>query len=119
MLTGDDVRPGDAGYEYEVPPKGPHVSLIADFLILLGFKDIQKKTTEEDATQQAEERWWTAELATAWTILQEMHHAEIADGVVERDILQKVLVAPVGFTALTHKIEDELERRAEGGDSGD
>jgi Ca2+-binding EF-hand superfamily protein len=113
MLTGDDVRPGDAGYEYEVPPKGSHVSLLADFLVLLGFKDLQR-----DGSKQQEERWWTAELAGAWTILQEMHHAEIADGVVERDILQKVLVAPLGFTALTRKIEDELERRAEGGGGG-
>jgi Ca2+-binding EF-hand superfamily protein len=47
-------------------------------------------------------------------MLQEMHQAEIADGVVERDILQKVMVEPSVFIGLRQRIEEEFERLAEG-----
>jgi len=92
ILTGDDVRPKDAGYEFEVAPKGDHVARLEELLVLLGLMDAKE--------QAGGECYWTADKANAWTILQEMHHAELADGVVERETLEKVIVPPVGFMAL-------------------
>lgn len=135
VLTGDDVRPGDAGYEFEVPPKGQHVTLLFNLLILLGFESLDKTKKEtqprtpsptvvpETAAQlsvqspdaKAEtspgERWWDDELAAAWTTLQELYHAELCDGVVEAEVLQKVLVPPVGHQMLRNNIMEELENR--------
>lgn len=108
ILTGDDVRPGDAGYEMEVPPKGSHVSLLLDFLVMLGFGNIYK-----DPETPFGERWWTADLASSWIVLQEMFKAELTDGVVEREVLERVLVPPDGFLLLKQKVEDEFEQRAE------
>merc|ERR1711966_149430 len=105
ILTGDDVRPKDAGYEFEVAPKGDHVQRLEELLGLLGLMDAKEQTGGES--------YWTADKANAWTILQEMHHAELCDGVVERETLEKVLVPPTGFMTLKLKIADELERRAE------
>lgn len=105
ILTGDDVRPKDAGYEFEVAPKGVHVQQLEELMVLFGLMEAKE--------QNGDESWWTADKANAWTILQEMHHAELADGVVERETLEKVLVPPTGFMSLKLKIADELERRAE------
>jgi len=107
ILTGDDVRPKDAGYEFEVPPKGEHVQLLQELLQLLGLLE------HRDVPRDGKEWWWTADKANAWVFLQEVHNAELADGVVEREILEKVMVPPVGFMPLKLKIADELERRAE------
>lgn len=107
ILTGDDVRPRDAGYEFEVAPKGRHVSMLQELLVLFGLFEPKQDSTEN------EENWWTSDLANSWIILQEMHRAELADGVVEREVLEQVLVPPAGFMALKLKIADELERRAE------
>lgn len=142
VLTGDDVRPGDAGYEFEVPPNGPHVTMLAKLLVLLGFESLDKtkekprtaspagdaKGLPEMATQlssgaadaapgtaapAAGERWWDDELASAWTTLQEFYRAEIADGVVEQEVLEKVLVPPAGYQTQRSKIMEELESREE------
>lgn len=40
ILTGDDMRPGDTGYELEVKPIGQHVTLLSELLILLGFVEL-------------------------------------------------------------------------------
>lgn len=105
VLTGDDVRPGDAGYEFEVPPNGEHVTLLFKLLLLLGFENAFKKSEEKaDAA-----RWWDDELASAWSTLQEIFRAEIRDGVVEEEVLQKVLVAPASFLTLRNKILEELD----------
>mmetsp|Transcript_40057 Transcript_40057/g.94289 ORF Transcript_40057/g.94289 Transcript_40057/m.94289 type:complete len:731 (+) Transcript_40057:95-2287(+) len=116
ILTGDDVRPGDAGYEFEVPPKGRHVAKLAELLKLLGFQSLTLPGTEEDGVPQVPEdaeMWWDNDLAGAWTTVQEIQNAEIRDGVVEKEILEQVLVPPVGFIVLRHKVEDELERLAD------
>eukprot|EP00927_Polykrikos_kofoidii_P029584 TRINITY_DN25569_c0_g1_i1.p1 TRINITY_DN25569_c0_g1~~TRINITY_DN25569_c0_g1_i1.p1 ORF type:complete len:767 (+),score=197.63 TRINITY_DN25569_c0_g1_i1:64-2364(+) len=114
ILTGDDVRPGDAGYEFEVPPKGEHCVLIGRLLVTLGFKEVEPWPVATDATEEGraspEERWWTAELANAWTVLQDLFGAELADGVVERDCLEQALVEPSGIVRLKRQVEDELER---------
>jgi len=110
ILTGDDVRPTDPGFEFEVPPKGPHVKCIADFLTLLGFPKLERPEVE------AEIRYYDAELANAWAILQDIYHTELADGVVEKVTLQQVLVPPVGFMVLKHKVEDELDKFGQLGD---
>jgi Ca2+-binding EF-hand superfamily protein len=107
ILTGDDVRPKDAGYEFEVPPKGDHVRLLQELLQVLGLLETR------EVPRDGKEWWWTGDKAAAWVILQELHNAELADGVVERETLEKVMVPPVGFMALKLKIADELERRAE------
>jgi hypothetical protein len=134
-LTGDDVRPGDAGYEFEVPPNGAHVNLLYRLLDLLGFElgnkpkdgkpvspgpgslaEAAKILTAEDAERSSSkvgDRWWDDELAKAWTTLQEIHRAEICDGVVEKDVLEKVLVPPVGFLLLRNRVTEELENREE------
>jgi len=142
ILTGDDVRQGDLGYELEVPPHGPHISLLADLLVLLGLEGAQQQESEEleepmtptksghgifrssakaqqIAGAQEEERYWDDKLAHAWATLQRVHRADIADGVVDQDILSKVLVPPVGFNLLKAKVEDEIERKEERGDDDD
>jgi Ca2+-binding EF-hand superfamily protein len=43
-------------------------------------------------------------------VLQELHHAELADGVVEREVLSRVIIPPKGFLVLRSKVEDEFER---------
>jgi Ca2+-binding EF-hand superfamily protein len=58
-------------------------------------------------------RWWTADLAGGWTTLQEIHNAELADGVVEKEVLEKVLIDPQNFSVLRRKVEEELERKEE------
>merc|ERR1712137_855175 len=108
ILTGDDVRPTDAGYEFEVPPKGRHCMLLAQLFVKLGFNNI---SVGEDAA--LEERWWDEELANAWKTIQEVHQAELIDGVVEREILSKVLVAPESFPILKATMADEFERKEE------
>jgi PAS domain-containing protein len=107
ILTGDDVRPTDAGYEWEVPPKGRHVFLLAQFLQLLGFKRKEELTPDSDP-------FWGEEMAGHWAILQQLFKAEIADGVVEKEVLEQVIVEPAGFMGLRTMVEDELERRTEG-----
>lgn len=106
ILTGDDVRPKDAGYEFEVSPHGPHVGLLRELLVLFGLLETKETTAEEDY-------YWTADKANAWTILQDMHFADLSDGVVEREVLEKVIVHPAGFMVLKLRITDELERRDE------
>lgn len=160
ILTGDDVRKGDAGFEFEVPPCGAHVDLLANFLELLGFT-IAASTqagpnqlsiniirpspggTDDDrslcssaapsgampsgqagAAPQGEQprmpttdlyaddavhRWWDSDLANAWILLQTMHNAEIADGVVEREMLERLLVPPAAFLVLRGRVEEELD----------
>jgi len=107
ILTGDDVRPKDPGYEFEIPPKGEHVHLLQQLMELLGLLETR------EVPRDGKEWWWTADKADAWTILQEIHNAELADGVVEREVLEKVLVPPSGFMALKLRVADELEKRAE------
>jgi len=63
------------------------------------------------AAPEVGERWWDDALAGAWTTLQEIHHAEICDGVVEQDVLAQVSVPPVGYLSLRSKILEELENR--------
>merc|ERR1719296_483622 len=46
ILSGDDVRPGDVGYEFEAPPHGPHVALLSDFMQLLGL-DVSRREMDE------------------------------------------------------------------------
>jgi Ca2+-binding EF-hand superfamily protein len=107
------------------------VTLLYKLLILLGFDSLDK-TKEKPRTPSAGalpesaaqlsaevspeaaavgERWWDDELAAAWTTLQEMNQAEICDGVVEQDVLRKVMVPPVGYATLRNKITEELENR--------
>merc|ERR1719271_378350 len=53
-LTGDDVRPGDPGYEFEVPPRGDHVVLIDRLLRSVGLgprQDEAKKLPELGSTE--------------------------------------------------------------------
>jgi len=131
VLTGDDVRPGDAGFEFEVPPNGQHVTMLARLLILLGFEKLDKtkdksrasspssgispaiQITVADTSSAATSgaRWWDDELAGAWTALQEMYRVEIADGVVEQEVLEKVLVPPARYHLQRTKIMDDLETR--------
>jgi len=135
VLTGDDVRVGDAGFEFEVPPNGAHVTLVYKLLTLCGFDNLEKKEPKprtpspggpimpETAPQLTvdaaapvaadanQERWWDDVLAAAWTTLQEIHQAEICDGVVEQDVLAQVLVPPAGYSLLRNKILEELENR--------
>jgi len=106
ILTGDDVRPHDAGYEFEVPPKGPHCVLLAKLLTMLGFKDVHHCDLTDGVDNH--ERWWTEELANNWAILQDLHGAELLDGVVEKEVLSQVMVDPVGFTLLRRNVEYEL-----------
>jgi hypothetical protein len=107
ILTGDDVRPKDPGYEFEIPPKGEHIHLLQQLMELLGLLETR------EVPRDGKEWWWTADKADAWTVLQEIHNAELADGVVEREVLEKVLVPPSGFMALKLRVADELEKRAE------
>eukprot|EP00929_Paragymnodinium_shiwhaense_P036660 TRINITY_DN19613_c0_g1_i1.p1 TRINITY_DN19613_c0_g1~~TRINITY_DN19613_c0_g1_i1.p1 ORF type:complete len:755 (+),score=239.98 TRINITY_DN19613_c0_g1_i1:176-2440(+) len=104
ILTGDDVRPGDPGFEFEVPPKGEHVALLAQFMVSLGFKDLSAHA------EHGEGCWWNSDLALAWTTLQELKEMELADGVVERECLDQVLVQPEDFLELREKVEEEIER---------
>lgn len=145
ILTGDDVRPNDIGYEFEVPPHGSHITLLADLLYLLGFEEAKAKDAPmPDASAESavvgekahgflraaahaqqikgaheEERYWDDDLAHAWAMLQKVHHVEVCDGVVDGEVLSQVLVAPVGFGMLRAKVEYELERKAERGDESE
>jgi Ca2+-binding EF-hand superfamily protein len=107
VLTGDDVRPGDSGFEFEVPPTGDHVALLSKVLILLGFQILEK---DSEGKEFGDKRWWDDVLASAWATLQKIHLAEICDGVVEREVLEKIIVPPVGFPMLRNKVREELER---------
>jgi len=122
ILTGDDMRPGDIGYDFEAPPRGRHVALLAALLALLGFgpeRPASGKSKGSDAApEEEEEEWWTNDLADAWSVLQAVQGASLADGVVEREVLQKVLVPPDGLLLLKSQVEDEFERRAEAGEGG-
>jgi Ca2+-binding EF-hand superfamily protein len=137
VLTGDDVRPGDLGFEFEVPPHGDHVALLFRLLILLGFESVDKSKeksrtqtpspssppqtapqlsqspskTETPVAAEVGERWWDDVLASAWTTLQEIHQSDLVDGVVERECLQKVLVPPAAYAALRRQIVEEVENR--------
>jgi len=135
VLTGDDVRPGDAGYEYEVPPNGGHVTMLSKLLVLLGFEwlgeakakprtpspgNLAPETGQPSLSavessmylsESPNDRWWDDALAAAWTTMQEIHQVEICDGVVEQDVLEKVLVPPVGYALLRSRIMEELENR--------
>lgn len=143
ILTGDDVRNGDIGFQYEVPPHGDHISLLADLLVLLGFERAKPKVMEQKSPvatpaspvhksllrsaakathvehSSEDERYWDDDLASAWAILQKVHHVELCDGVVDGEVLKQVLVPPVGFNMLKGKVEYELERKAERGDDDD
>lgn len=142
ILTGDDVRQGDIGYEFEVPPHGPHIQYLAELFVLLGIESAQPKEEDNEEQQpnasvhvsgvfrasakahliegaEEEERYWDAGLAHAWGMLQKVHHAEMCDGVVDADILRQVLVPPVGFNMLKGKVEYELERKKERGSESD
>jgi len=118
LLTGDDMRPGDVGYENEVPPKGPHVALLTELLSTMGFeRQVQRMSTPSEPHDQEleEEEWyWTDDLAKDWSLLQEVCGDRLTDGVVEKGTLEKVLVQPDGFLLLKSRVEDELERVAEG-----
>jgi hypothetical protein len=105
ILTGDDIRPGDLGFELEIPPHGRHCFLLARVLSLVGFASI-------DLTCMLEENevWWTQELSSCWSQLQKVLHADLADGVVERGSLIDLLVEPDAFLTLRRRVEDELER---------
>lgn len=117
ILTGDDMRPGDLGYDFEVPPKGEHVFLLSELMDLLGFQIVHEQTwTSEQSDNPAEEEWWTNDKADSWSVLQIVHDAGLADGVVEKEVLEKVLVPPEGFLLLKSRVEDEFERRAEAGE---
>lgn len=110
ILTGDDVRPGDAGYEFEVPPKGPHVMLMKQFLLLLGL-DVNEEVLsgeDDDGPPEEEDDWWDSTKADAWVVMQHIHQAELCDGVVEKDLLSQVLVSPEGFGMLWSKVDDAL-----------
>jgi Ca2+-binding EF-hand superfamily protein len=115
ILTGDDIRPGDTGYDLEVPPHGTHCFLLAKLLFLLGcnIKDavILERLQEEDLNWNKEECWWTEDLADAWMILQGIADMEIIDGVVEKECLQKMLCDPDDFLHMRHMAEDEIERK--------
>lgn len=138
VLTGDDVRPGDAGYEFEVPPNGAHVALLVRLLVLLGFDSLVKTRSKpasagpggaplpatlhpqllgaddpERSASKVGERWWDDDLAKAWMTLQELHGAEICDGVVEREVLDKVLVPPVGYLLLKTQVAEFMENTEE------
>merc|ERR1712232_1450844 len=73
ILTGDDVRPGDPGFEFEVPPKGRHCSLLAQLLTNLGFANL------EAHADIGEDCWWNGDLAQSWTTLQECQDLEMQD----------------------------------------
>jgi Ca2+-binding EF-hand superfamily protein len=109
LLTGDDVRPGDAGFEFEVPPKGMHVDLLRQFLVAIGFEKLGQ--TEEFVGDPCS-RWWDNELADSWQMLQDMLGVELRDGVVEKETLEQVLVMPAALLTLKARVEDELEHRA-------
>lgn len=111
MLTGDDVRPGDAGYDFEVPPKGLHVKYLTQLLTLLEvYKPVEQPEGSEEVPDA--ETWWDQSRADGWAIIQKAHHADMSDGVVERTILEEVLVKPVGFMVLKSRIEDEKDAGA-------
>lgn len=141
ILTGDYMRQGDIGYEYEVMPHGDHIQLLAEFLILLGLESAKKKEEEvhESAIKASqspsvfrasakakkiegakeEERYWDDGLSSAWAMLQKVHHVELCDGVVDGEVLKQVLVPPVGFNLLRGKVEYEMERKADNGQKFD
>lgn len=104
ILTGDDVRPGDPGFEFEVPPKGKHCALLAKLLSNLGFTDLEVHAEFD------EECWWNGDLAQAWTTLQECQEMEMQDGVVEKECFEQVLVDPEVFLDLKERVKDEIDR---------
>jgi hypothetical protein len=108
ILTGDEIRTSDVGYEFEVPPKGHHVALLSSFLGLLGF-DVHEGTDPADGPDDVDP-WWTDDLADAWEIMQELSDMETVDGVVEKEVLRKVLVPPAGFMLLKSRVEGELSQ---------
>jgi Ca2+-binding EF-hand superfamily protein len=113
ILTGDDVRAGDPGFDLEVAPQGKHCFLIAKGLELAGFKGLEQYLAASE-----EDHWWTVDLANCWTILQELQKAEFADGVVESASLGEFLTEPDVFMRMRRRIEDEIERRETSGGAG-
>jgi hypothetical protein len=112
--------------------------MLYKLLILLGFEQLDKtqskpRTPSASATacavtekaaqlltaeaapvaysSEAADRWWDDSLASAWTTVQQIYEAEICDGVVEKEILEQVLVPPVGYLMLKAKVVEELESR--------
>lgn len=142
ILSGDDVRPGDAGYEFESPPFGPHVVVLSRYLTLLGFdlspprwdsdaefadfgveKDNKLRPSAKRSKQMDTEvpsdaadlnEYWDEQHAQAWQVIQRINHAQMIDGVVDDAILKQALVPPVGFNMLRSKVEYEIERRRDG-----
>jgi len=152
ILTGDDVREGDVGYELEAKPQGSHIALLVELFLLLGLSGIvsedeedcvsptspgagvssmgtglirastkAKGTAKEKETSPKDHggRYWDEGLAKAWAVIQRVHHADLADGVVDGELLKQVLVPPVGFNMLRAKVEYELERQMERPDADD
>lgn len=106
ILTGDDIRPGDLGFELEIPPHGRHCFLLAKALSLVGFKEIDIESMEGDG-----ETWWTQGLSSKWAQFQKIVKAELADGVVEKGSLIDLLVEDdETFLSLRRRVEDEVER---------
>jgi len=112
ILTGDDVRPGDAGYEFEVLPKGVHCILLAKLMALYGVEHMDDVVESEE---DPDNRWWTAELADGWSQLQSILEIELVDGVVEQECLAKVLVDPIEFRLTKRRVDEAMEIGGEQG----
>lgn len=112
ILTGDDVRPTDAGYDIEAEPHGEHCTLLRELLVLLGFDSLP---TLEDADLDTSviDGWWVDELADAWMMLQQMEGCEFIDGVVEKGLLSKILVDPDDFVALKERVSEWRDEQTE------
>merc|ERR1719461_216658 len=62
ILTGDDMRPTDPGYEFEVPPQGIHCWQLHTLLGLLGFENLPELEDTNTETDEIE-GWWVMEMA--------------------------------------------------------
>lgn len=94
MLTGSPYL----ATPIEVPVKGPHVSLIAQTLSLLGFTTVTKQNEVIEEIPTA----WTLPLCRQWAAVQRGCSCSVADGIVDQESLCAVLDRE--FNALRDKI---------------
>lgn len=82
-----------------------------------GSKPGSKQASKEEPPEEmpaTDDRWWDSTLKSSWKILQAAYSAE-RTGIVEAEVLRKLLAVPDDISLTKHKVTAELQKVAENG----
>lgn len=82
-----------------------------------GSKPGSKQASKEEPPEEmpaTDDRWWDSTLKSSWKILQAACSAE-RTGIVEAEVLRKLLAVPDDISLTKHKVTAELQKVAENG----